>query len=156
VAEKESMVITFEIESRLDQVRLIRAGLNGVLEHLRVTEPDIMSMELAVTEVVNNCVEHGYAGGQQDTVKVKVEVRGELVRVDVIDSAPAFPPEARHRLEKALADPNDLDAADNEWPVRGRGLWIVKQIVDSIALKFEDHKNVMTVLKNVVIREADE
>jgi anti-sigma regulatory factor (Ser/Thr protein kinase) len=149
------MVITFEIESRLDQVRLIRAGLNGVLEHLRVTEPDIMSLELAVTEVVNNCVEHAYSGTETERVKVKVEVRGKLVRVDVIDNAPAFPAEERHRLQEALADPNDFNEKDQAWPVRGRGLWIVKQIVDSIALKFENRQNTMTLLKNVVIHEDD-
>lgn len=145
------MVITFEIESRLEQVRLIRAALTGVLDHLRVTEPDIMSLELAVTEVANNSIEHGYSGRDNETVKVKIEVRGKLVQVDVIDNAPEFPASEKHRI--ADDAPEAEDAAYDEWPVRGRGLQIVKQIVDSIQMKFEDSQNIVTLSKKVVMRE---
>jgi anti-sigma regulatory factor (Ser/Thr protein kinase) len=144
------MVIMFEIESRLDQVRLVRAALTGVLDHLRVTEPDILSLELAVTEVVNNCVEHGYGGVETERVRVKMEVRGKLVQVDVIDNAPAFPEEERRRLTEPVQEEPEFDG---DWPVRGRGIEIVKQIVDSIALKCENSQNTMTLCKNVVIRE---
>jgi anti-sigma regulatory factor (Ser/Thr protein kinase) len=145
------MVITFEIESRLEQVRLIRAALTGVLDHLRVTEPDIMSLELAVTEVANNSIEHGYEGRDNETVKVKIEVRGKLVQVAVIDNAPEFPDAEKFRL--ADDAPEAQDAAYDEWPVRGRGLQIVKQIVDSIQMKFEDSQNIVTLSKKVVMRE---
>lgn len=145
------MVITFEIESRLEQVRLIRAALTGVLDHLRVTEPDIMSLELAVTEVANNSIEHGYEGRDNETVKVKIEVRGKIVQVDVIDNAPAFPESERHRI--ADDAPEAEDAPYDEWPVRGRGLQIVKQIVDSIQMKFEDSQNIVTLSKKVVLRD---
>ncbi len=123
------MTIAHEIVSRLDQVRLIRAALYGVLDHLQVEEADIIALELAVTEIVNNIVEHGYAGAEDEQIKVRIEVRGPLVQVIITDHGKPFPEQERYRLVQPI-DP--LEDADEDWSPRGHGLQIVRQIVDSL------------------------
>lgn len=143
------MAITLTIESRLDQVRLIRAAMAGVLDHMRVIEADILSLELAVTEIVNNAVEHGYGDAENEQIKVQIEVRGSVVQIEIIDQARPFPENERYRL---MDDLRPLEEPDEDWSPRGHGLQIVRQIVDSIVLERDATQNVLTFSKNVAIR----
>lgn len=144
----EDFSLTVGIRSRLDQIRLVRAALAGVLGHLEVAESDIHSLNLAVTEIINNSMEHGYKGDEQQHVEVHLHIANSQVQLDVIDSAPPFPEEERYRLT------NDLDLIEDpseEWTMRGHGLQIVRKIVDSISLETGNGKNCMTLKKTVVI-----
>jgi len=144
------VAITLEIRSRLDQVRLIRAAMSGVLGHLLVAEADIQALELAVTEVVNNSIEHGYGGSDSGQIKVEIRLHDSEVQVDVIDHAPPFPEAERYRL---LNDTILLEDPSDEWPIRGHGLQIVRQIADLITLKCDNTQNVVTLCKNVSVRD---
>lgn len=143
------MAISLEIKSRLDQVRLIRAAMAGILDHMRVIEADILSLELAVTEIVNNTVEHGYGGAENEPIKVQIEVHGSVVQVEIIDHARPFPEGERYRL---VEDLGPIEEPSEEWSPRGHGLQIVRQIVDSMVLECSPTQNVLTLSKNVAIR----
>lgn len=121
----------------------------GVLDHMRVIEADILSLELAVTEIVNNAVEHGYGDAENEQIKVQIEVSGSIVRVEIIDHARPFPESERYRL---MDDLRPLEEPDEDWSPRGHGLQIVRQIVDSIVLERDATQNVLTFCKNVAIR----
>ena len=151
MADEVNGAIRLAIQSRLEHVRLIRAALFGVLDHLRVVEADIHALELAVTEIVNNSVEHGYAGSEHEQVKVLIEIHGANVRIEVIDNGQAFPEEQLHRL---TAEMEPLDDPDDQWAMRGHGLQIVRQIVDTIDIKCDQGENVLTFSKSVAFRES--
>jgi len=146
--EEATLTIALEIESRLDQVRLIRAAMSGALSHLGVVEADILALELAVTEIVNNAVEHGYAGADDQPIKVRIQLSGSTVQIEVIDHARPFPEKERHRL---MGEVDPLEDADEEWAPRGHGLQIVRQIVDSIALESNETRNILRIRKNVTL-----
>jgi len=99
---------------------------------------------------VNNAVEHGYAGAQDQQIKVRVEVRGSLVEVVVTDHAKPFPESERYRLVQDL-DP--VEEADEDWSPRGHGLQIVRQIVDSLSLECNANENTLTLQKTVALRD---
>ncbi|MEO6922761.1 MAG: ATP-binding protein [Bryocella sp.] len=144
------MTIALEIGSQLDQVRLVRAALTGVLDHLRIAESDIIALELAVTEIVNNAVEHGCDGGGDQSIKVQIEVRGSLVEVVVTDHAKPFPESERYRL---MQDFDSAQEPDENWSPRGHGLQIVRQIVDSLSLHCGVQENTLTLQKTVALRD---
>ena len=146
--EEATLTIALEIESRLDQVRLIRAAMSGALSHLGVVEADILALELAVTEIVNNAVEHGYAGADDQPIKVRIQLSGSTVQIEVIDHARPFPEKERHRL---MGEVDPLEDADEEWAPRGHGLQIVRQIVDSIALESNETRNILRIRKKVAL-----
>jgi anti-sigma regulatory factor (Ser/Thr protein kinase) len=148
--DQASFSITLSIDSRLDQIRLLRAALSGVLGHLQVAEADIYDLELAVTEVINNSLEHGYHGATDQRVEIRLEVCGSEVQIEAIDHAPPFPEEELYRLEE---DAPSLEDATEEWPMRGHGLQIVRQIVDSIDLHSDADGNCFTLRKHVRLAE---
>ncbi|MBS1821263.1 MAG: ATP-binding protein [Acidobacteria bacterium] len=142
--------ISFCIDSQLNQISLVRAALSGVLSYLGVVESDIFSLELAVTEIINNTLEHGYRGVEDKPIEVKVHVSGSEVQIDLNDKAPPFPESERYRLE---GKPALLEEPNEDWPMRGHGLQIVRQIVDSIALTSDQHHNRMTIRKHVALED---
>jgi anti-sigma regulatory factor (Ser/Thr protein kinase) len=148
--DQASYSISFCIDSQLNQISLIRAALSGVLSHLGVVEADIFSLELAVTEIINNTLEHGYGGATDKPIEVKVNVTGADVQIDLSDKAPPFPKDQLYRLE---GDPKPLEDPSEEWPMRGHGLQIVRQIVDSIALTSHQDRNHLTIRKHVALQD---
>ena len=122
--------------------------MSGALSHLGVVEADILALELAVTEIVNNAVEHGYAGADDQPIKVRIQLSGSTVQIEVIDHARPFPEKERHRL---MGEVDPLEDADEEWAPRGHGLQIVRQIVDSIALESNETRNILRIRKKVAL-----
>jgi anti-sigma regulatory factor (Ser/Thr protein kinase) len=148
--DRSNFSIVLRIESRFDQIHLIRAALSGVLGHLEIVESDIHSLGLAVTEIINNSLEHGYKGAEDKQIEVRIQVFGLEVRLDIIDHAPPFPDSERYRFVDELIpieDPSD------EWAMRGHGLQIVRKIVDSISLRSNFGRNCITLTKHVSISD---
>ena len=142
--------IIFCIDSQMDQISLIRAALSGVLHHLGVAESDIFSLELAVTEIINNTLEHGYRGATDKSIEVHLLVIGSDVRIELTDNAPAFPADQLYRINEAR---QPIEDGSEDWPMRGHGLQIVRQIVDSIELRTEQNRNRMTITKHVALEK---
>jgi serine/threonine-protein kinase RsbW len=146
---KPDFSLTLGIQSRLDQIRLVRAAIAGALSHLDVSEPDIHAFGLAVTEILNNAMEHGYQGDEQQQIEVRLQIHASEIEVDIIDTAPPFPEAERYRLAGELVSPED---PSEQWAMRGHGLQIVRQLVDSIELEIVDGHNRMRLKKRVTIQ----
>jgi anti-sigma regulatory factor (Ser/Thr protein kinase) len=142
--------ISLCIASRFDQVRLVRAALSGLLEHLRVIEEDIIALQLAVSEIVNNCIEHGYKGAGDSRIEIRLHAQETTVQIDLVDWSSPFPEDQRYRLMDA-----PLSSADSseDQALRGRGLKIVRQAVDSVELASSGSQNVLTLRKQVSLLE---
>ena len=151
VCEAAKSSITLCIPSRLDQVQLVRAALSGVLSHLEVDEADIHALQLAVSELINNCFEHGYKGAEDHQIEVKLEVCNSDVEIVLVDDAPQFPEDQRSRL---VGPPVPFEESDEQWAPRGHGLQIVSQIVDSITLTVHAGGNCITLKKRVSLAHA--
>jgi anti-sigma regulatory factor (Ser/Thr protein kinase) len=146
---KADFALTLGIKSRLDQIRLVRAAIGGVLSHLDVAGPDIDALGLAVTEILNNAMEHGYQGDEQQDIEVRMYIHPSEVEIDIVDNARPFPEAERYRLNGDLVLPED---PSEDWAMRGHGLQIVRQLVDSIQLEFVDGRNCMKLKKRVTIQ----
>lgn len=143
--------ICLSIASRLDQVRLLRAALSGVLTHLKVPESDIFCLELAVTELANNTFEHGYKGAEDKHIEVRMQMSSQEVQIDLIDFAAPLPEEQRNRLLEA---PLSLEDPNEEWPARGHGLQLVQHVVNSVEINSRLGQNHITLRKNVSLQDA--
>ncbi|MDE1175192.1 MAG: ATP-binding protein [Edaphobacter sp.] len=144
--DQERYSISFRIESSLDQISLVRAAMSGVFHHLGVIEADIFSLELAVSEIINNIIEHGYGGALDHAIDVQVTIAGSLIEIKLKDNATPFPEDQLHRLQ---GDPPILEESTEDWPMRGHGLQIVRQIVDTLDIRSDEQGNCMKLTKQV-------
>ena len=114
--------LDFELTGGPYAVTAARLALSDIDE--LVDESLAFDVRLLVSELVTNSVRHAQIG-PEDSINLRVAVRDEHVRVEVVDSGPGFePPEA---------DPTAELARDSGW-----GLFFVTQLADRWGVEREE------------------
>ena len=102
----------------------------------------LYQIEVAIEEILVNIV--NYAGlSNEDGVEVRCEVCDEPLSVVIqfLDGGVPFDP-------LATEDP-DTSPEANEEREGGLGIFMVKQMMDSVSYAYEGGKNTLTILKNL-------
>lgn len=72
-----------------------RSGITSVVEELRslgVPGPRVDEVQIALTEAVNNVVEHAYAGSAPGDVRIRGELHPERLWISIQDAGRPFRP----------------------------------------------------------------
>jgi serine/threonine-protein kinase RsbW len=141
---------TFEIQSDLTLVPGLCERMRALLTEHQVDDSDAIQVEICLVEAVNNAIEHGYRCDPANFVEVRAEVEGAGLRLEVRDRGQGFDP---LRLEQALSRQPEFDeiAMLSE---RGRGLAIIKEVMDEVSYLRTDGVNVLRMSKQVHLSHA--
>ncbi len=113
------------IESRLKD-----AGLNNSI---------VADLAISVTEIVNNAIVHGNGGDAGKIVQVQLNMTADKVEIRVKDQGRGFDPD---KIPDPLAEANLLN-------VVGRGLFIVRSLMDSVEFNFSDNGTEIVLIKSI-------
>ena len=107
------------------------------------TDPDLrFKIELSVEEAVDNVVQYAYEGGiGWLEAGTSLDDKSLVLTIELRDAGVPFNP-----LEKE--DP-DITLSVKERPVGGLGIYLCKQMMDSISYRYEDGNNVLVMTKRV-------
>ena len=144
--------LRLKIANSLDQVWPVRVFLRALLEEIDILDIDSVHVQLAVSEAINNCIEHAYHDGRQGDVDVLLEGDHEKLQIEVADDGVPLRVE---EIEALLRRPvPDLIAESDPLP-RGRGLQIIRDTMDSVVFLRQDDRNVVRLQKSLRYRYAD-
>lgn len=106
-------------------------------------DPDLrFKIELSIEEAVENVVQYAYQGGiGWLEAGTKLDDDSLILTIELRDAGKPFNP-----LEKA--DP-DITLNADERPIGGLGIYLCKQMMDSISYRYENGNNVLTMKKLV-------
>ena len=100
-------------------------------------------IELSIEEAVENVVQYAYEGGiGWLEAGTSLDDKSLILTIELRDAGMPFNP-----LEKE--DP-DITLSADERPVGGLGIYICKNMMDSINYRYEDGNNVLVMKKRVV------
>lgn len=140
--------IKFTIESNLKNAFLIGLAVNKISSHIGLNELESYRLELCVVEAVNNAIIHAYDKEAGNKVEVVFNIYPDRLVLDVYDTGK--PMQGNLLEQKDISslefEPGDLDSI----PEGGRGIAIMKEIMDSMDYKTEDGKNCLTMTKKIV------
>ena len=107
------------------------------------TDPDLrFKIELSVEEAVDNVVQYAYEGGiGWLEAGTSLDDKSLVLTIELRDAGVPFNP-----LEK---DDPDITLSAKERPVGGLGIFLCKQMMDSISDRYEDGNNVLVMTKRV-------
>ena len=107
------------------------------------TDPDLrFKIELSVEEAVDNVVQYAYEGGiGWLEAGTSLDDKSLVLTIELRDAGVPFNP-----LEK---DDPDITLSAKERPVGGLGIFLCKQMMDSISYRYEDGNNVLVMTKRV-------
>ena len=101
-----------------------------------IASADALRLTLIVEELFTNTVVHGFGGDRDEPIRVDLVKDDGEVTLLYEDTAPAFDPLAM--LERASPE---VDAAVEQRPVGGLGVFIVEQLVERARYVYEDDRN---------------
>lgn len=99
------------------------------------------TLQLVVEEIVVNIVSYAYPVGKDGEVTIDVNKTPTAIEISFSDRGVPFNP-----LEKE--DPDTTLSAE-ERPIGGLGIFLVKQMMDSVSYRYEDGHNILTTTKNI-------
>ena len=103
------------------------------------------AIELCAIEGFNNAVEHAHDSDPTRVVEVTVEFLDGVVNVAIQDTGRSMPPGKLEAAEMPIPDPKD----PTTWSDRGRGLAIIKTLMDSVTYESSHGKNTLRFRKRL-------
>ncbi|HBC46761.1 MAG TPA: ATP-binding protein [candidate division Zixibacteria bacterium] len=114
------------ISSSLDHIAAVDEFLEEWLRRQNIPEDTIADLAIAVTELVNNAIKHGNKGNLAKKVTVSLHFANGVAQATVGDEGEGFDPES---IPNPIAEENLLKAI-------GRGIFIVKSLMDKVEFAF--------------------
>ncbi len=136
----------FRVPARLEYRDAARTFITHVCDQL--VRKNNLPAELphrvisAFNEAFNNAVIHAYRGRQIGPIEVELAVTTDTLRLRVIDEGHGFKVEA--------VPPPPLEGGVESLPEGGMGLFIMRSFMDRVEFARDQHKNVVTMEKDLV------
>lgn len=129
--------VALTIDSRPENVPLVGACVkemaDGYFSVAKLTE-----IEQAVTETVNNCIEHAYSGSQEQQIVINCGLLEDCLVIEIIDQGKQLNSECLMNMTTDFNyDPDDID----NLPEGGLGLKIIKSYMDKVNYRRENDHN---------------
>ena len=110
-------------------------------ESWHIAKEVVFNLQLALEECVTNVIMYAYPAEEEHTIKVTAElIQPELI-LTIEDSGIAFDPTQVSEADTSLSA--------EERPIGGLGIFLVRQLMDSVDYRREEGKNLLTLKKRV-------
>lgn len=113
--------------------------IEGLLRGYEADESVVADIAISVSELVNNAVMHGRKSAPDEVVVVEIGHTNGEVKITVSDRGGGFDPD---QLADPLADENLLKEV-------GRGLFIVKSLMDKVDIRATSHGTTIEITKTI-------
>lgn len=98
-------------------------------------------VNLAVEELVTNCIKHGYDDTDEHSIEFVLSVGERTLTILAVDDGRAF--------DASKVPPPDLSQAIEHRPVGGLGIHLLHELTDMMSYERRDGKNRLTLIKRL-------
>ncbi len=131
---KEMTALKIEIPSLSENIRIVESFIDNVKDKFHIDDDIYGNIMVAVTEAVNNAINHGNQGDKNKNVKLSVVCEENLMRFIIEDEGKGFEYET-------LPDPTE---PENLNKLSGRGIFLMKHLSDEVKFFDEGRKTELT------------
>ena len=131
---------TLTLPARLEHLEKMVDFVLTAGEQRHFSQSVQQKLRLAAEEILVNVISYAYPGGEGELTITLDETPGRPgLRVEVSDSGIPFDPLAK-------PDP-DVNAPIKDRQIGGLGIYLLKQLMDEVAYRHENDKNILTFIK---------
>ena len=130
---------TIRVPSDPEYLSDVDVFLEGTLRGFGTDESVVADIAISVSELVNNAMLHGNKSSDNKTVTVKIKRENDSVTVTVSDEGSGFDPT---NIPDPLAEENLMHEV-------GRGLFIVRSLMDQIDITPTDRGTTVAITKAI-------
>ena len=130
------------VEAVTDSISRVTAFVDEELERIGCPMKANMQLDICIDEIFGNIANYAYGSGSGNaTVQLDFDEAERVVTLTFIDSGMAFDP--RDAPEPDTTSPLE------ERPIGGLGLFMVKNMTDSLDYRREGGCNILTIAKRI-------
>lgn len=134
--------LEMNLEADISMLHEVQSSIRRQAELAEHSEEVLTQLEIIVEEVFVNIASYAYAPHKGNvTIKAELIDNNEYIRIQFIDSGREYNP-----LENE--DP-DISASIEDRAIGGLGIYMTKQLVDSISYEYVDMQNVLSLTKKL-------
>jgi serine/threonine-protein kinase RsbW len=126
------------IESDSSEIPAVSASLEAIMHAHGFSTDDILDTQLAVEEVITNIIDHGYKNACGEII-ISCRINLNQAEIQIKDTAPRFDP-------LSLPEP-ELDGTIQDRKIGGLGVFLIRQVMDEIAYRYENGRNILVLIK---------
>ena len=128
------------VPAELEQLDPVLAFVSAELEAAECDAEVQTQIMIAVEEIFVNIFSYAYPPKEgMATIRMQIEGTPAIVQIEMIDQGVPYDPLRRE-------DP-DITLSAQERGIGGLGIFMVKQIMDEVSYRYEDHSNILTIRK---------
>ena len=105
----------------------------------------LSQINLALEEALANVIMYAYPEGTQGDVTLSMKVEGNAIRMEISDKGVPFNPLQQQEV--------DLDVPLEERKIGGLGIYLIKEIMDSVTYEYREGRNVLRLVFSTEINE---
>jgi anti-sigma regulatory factor (Ser/Thr protein kinase) len=136
-------VVSLSFSANLRYVRPIRHFVSALCALAKYSEDETESIALVTTEIINNSIEHG-SRGPDDEIDVTMTVTPDLFRFEVVDPGKGGDAFAQAAVRRATQMP------DLEEP-RGRGLFLIRSYMDEMTVSWDPKGGTRLIVSKAIV-----
>ena len=129
------------LHNDVQEIPLLAAFIDEVAETCNIDPHVAMSINLAMEEAVVNVMNYAYPKGTEGEITVDAELTENSITFSVTDAGVPFDP-------TTSAEP-DITLSSDDRPIGGLGIFLVRQMMDSVTYRRENDKNILTLTKTI-------
>lgn len=112
-----------------------------VCDEMGVDMATAMQLNLAIEEAVVNVMNYAYPAGTRGDICLAAHAEGDAITFILSDSGIPFDPTAQKEADTSLSA--------EERPIGGLGIFLVKQLMDTVTYRRAEGRNILTLTKKL-------
>ena len=130
------------INNKVSEISKLNAFVKSATSALNMEKGLASQLKLAVEEAVTNVIDYAYPNGTEGNIDIIIEADENRIRFILTDSGAEFDPTGVSKADTTLTV--------DERPIGGLGVFLVRNLMDSINYERTDGKNVLRMEKRYV------
>jgi serine/threonine-protein kinase RsbW len=130
---------SIQFESSIENLEKVEAVTARISKELLFSESDVDDISISITELFNNAIHHGNQNNFKKKIHVTYDVTPSAIRVSVRDEGKGF----------SLQDLKNPLAPENLLAESGRGIYLVKELMDKVEINTSSNGTEIIIHKNL-------
>ncbi len=128
--------MTLNIKNNISDLSRLAPFIEQLAETFDVYPDKVFKINLALDEAMANVVSYAYPEGTEGEITLTAEKENDILVLKIIDEGAPFDPTKEGDVDTTLSV--------EERPIGGLGIFLIKQMMDTVAYQRIGNKNVLT------------
>ena len=139
-------ILELSLVNDLREIGAAAAKIDAFCEAQGISSQIAYAVNLSIDEILTNTISYGYDDDAEHRIDLTFRVDGETLAVVIVDDGRPF--------DSSTEREPDVDASLEERALGGLGLFLVQQMMDDVAYRRTDDRNVITLRKSTAEEAA--